>query len=142
MQEFPHALPFRQYLQHGWTVSFAFPFLDDGMSSSDGEGGALVARRASAKLSLPPETVATTTTMLISFRIRRSCRQPAWDSYLESSAAPIARPAAARSRPGVRGVVQVDLGGERAGWRGSSPAGWVARSVCHLRAPGRGRLLN
>src|SRR6266436_1496850 len=92
MQEFPHALPFRQYLQHGWTVSFAFPFLDDGMSSSDGEGGALVARRASAKLSLPPETVATTTTMLISFRIRRFCRQPAWDSYLESSAAPIARP--------------------------------------------------
>ena len=83
MQEFPHALPFRQYLQHGWTVSFAFPFLDDGMSSSDGEGGALVARRASAKLSLPPETVATTTTMLISFRIRRSCRQPAWDSSLE-----------------------------------------------------------
>jgi len=31
-------LPFRQYLQHGWTVSFAFPFLDDGVSSSDGEG--------------------------------------------------------------------------------------------------------
>src|SRR6266478_8813628 len=103
MQEFPHALPFRQYLQHGWTVSFAFPFLDDGMSSSDGEGGALVARRASAKLSLPPETVTTTTTMLISFRIRRSCRQPARDSYLESSAAPTAPPAAARSRPGVRG---------------------------------------
>src|SRR5882762_5940287 len=54
-QEFPHALPFRQYLQHGWTASFAFPFLDDGVSSSDGEGRALVARRASAKLSLPPE---------------------------------------------------------------------------------------
>jgi len=28
MQEFPHALPFRQYLQHGSSVSFAFPFLD------------------------------------------------------------------------------------------------------------------
>ena len=33
-QEFPHALPFRQYLQHGWTASFAFSFLDDGVSSS------------------------------------------------------------------------------------------------------------
>ena len=27
VDEFPYALPFRQYLEHGWTVSFAFPFL-------------------------------------------------------------------------------------------------------------------